>query len=509
MAAKNTELVDQHFLTEKVEMLGNEFLLYRTKQSKDVWQFRAWNGTEQKYIRKSTRKKDLKRAKLVATQMYKEIVAKQNIETVNTKKKRKPRKSKGNKILEAHVMYEGDVKIFRVAQSGKVWQIYIWIREEQKAIKQSLRTRDIDLARERARDIYLDYIAKARSNQPIFDRKAKELTDAFIEHQLKRAKQRSITQGFVGTLKARMKHYLRFVGESTALTKINEDKFEDYRAFRIENAPNVKLMTLYNERGTIKALYKFAKEKSFINNGYEPRFGEWEKIKKSGEKLNRDSLSPKEWNTIYTHMQRWHQKHLVRNDKQAEQRKFLKEFTLILCNSGIRLGEARKLQWHDIDIYDEKVIENGEQVAKKRAKINLPASKTKTGAARTAICRLGNPFIRLKKLSNHTKNEDYIFVDNETGKQLNKSVYYKEWKAMLKGTGLDKGNKNIVYYCLRHTYATFELYKGTDVFSLSKVLGCGIDFIQNHYGHVEIDVIKNQFTKDLRDTEGGRMLLEN
>lgn len=30
-----------------------------------------------------------------------------------------------------------------------------------------------------------------------------------------------------------------------------------------------------------------------------------------------------------------------------------------------------------------------------------------------------------------------------------------------------------------------------------------------NYGYVDIDIIKSQFTKDLRDTEGGRMLLEN
>jgi hypothetical protein len=91
VATKNTELVDQH-ITEKVGMYGNEFLLYRTKQSKDVWQFRLWNGAEQAYIRKSTRQKDLERAKRVATEYCKETIAAQDAETVNAKPKRKPRK---------------------------------------------------------------------------------------------------------------------------------------------------------------------------------------------------------------------------------------------------------------------------------------------------------------------------------------------------------------------------------------------------------------------------------
>ena len=96
--AANTELVDQQFYTEKVEVHGNEFLLYRTKQSKGVWQFRLWNGTEQRYIRKSTRQKNLERAKRVATEYWKQIIAEQNATTVNAKRKRK-RTSKGNKIL--------------------------------------------------------------------------------------------------------------------------------------------------------------------------------------------------------------------------------------------------------------------------------------------------------------------------------------------------------------------------------------------------------------------------
>lgn len=506
---KTTELGDEHFITEKVEVHGSEFLLYRTKQSKDVWQFRLWNGTEQAYIRKSTRQKDLERAKRVATKYWKEILAAQCTETVNAKRKRKPRKSKGNKFTDVRELYEGDVRIFRVAQSGKVWQVYIWIREEQKALKKSLRTKNTELAIERAKEVYLDYQIKIRNKEPIFDRKAKELTDAFIEQQQKRYKQGSITKQFVGTLKARMNHYLKFVGENTKLTKINEYKFEDYRLFRKEAAPNVKLMTLYGERGTIKSLYNFAKEKGFIHRSYEPRFGEWEKIKKSGEKINRDALMPKEWTAIYRYMQSWHTAKHVKNDKQAEQRRFIYQFTLILASSGIRFGEARRLQWRDIEPYTEEVIENDKRIVKKRCKINLPASKTKTGTARTAISRLGNPFVMLKKISKHTKSDDHLFVDNDTGMQINKSVYYREWQSMLEGTGLNKSNKKIVYYCLRHTYATFELYKGADVFNLSKVMGCGIDFIQNHYGHVDIDVIKSQFTKDLRDTEGGRMLLES
>ncbi|MCU7940527.1 MAG: hypothetical protein KZQ64_00185 [gamma proteobacterium symbiont of Bathyaustriella thionipta] len=205
---QNKELVVNHFYTEKVEMFDNEFLLFRTTQSKDVWQFRMWNGTTQSYTRKSTRQRDIERAKRVGTQYWKEILATQDAETVNNKKKREKRKGKGCKTLESFYLFEGEVKVYRVAQSGNVWQIYIWIREEQKAIKKSLRTKDTNEARRRAEDIYLDYRVKERYGQAIFDKKAKELADMYIEYQQSRCKQGSITQQFVKTLQTRMNHYL-------------------------------------------------------------------------------------------------------------------------------------------------------------------------------------------------------------------------------------------------------------------------------------------------------------
>ncbi len=504
VAIENTELGAEHFITEKVEVLGGEFLLLRTKESGEFWQFRIWNATEQKYIRKSTRQKRIDRAKRVGTEYWKEMLAKQDTKVVNNKRKR-VRKSKGNKVVQEIKLFEGDCKIVRVAQSGDVWQFYFYDRETQKTMRKTLKTRDTNLAKEKAHNVYLDMLVKRKMGITLFDRKAKELTSEYIKQEQKRADLGMITQQYVKTLKTRMKHYLKFVGENTALTKIKADKFVGYREFRTKER-SVTLMTLYNERSTINALYKFAIEKKFIDGSYKLQFGKWESITKSGEKIHREMLADGQWATIYLYMQKWHMAKYVRNEKQAEQRKFIREFTLILCNSGIRFGEARKLQWRDIEMYTENVIEDGKKAVKKRAKIHLEGKKTKTGKARTAISRIGATFERLKKLSKHTKDNDYLFVDNDTGMQINKDVYYKNWKAMLKGTGLDKAHNEIVYYSLRHTYATWQLYKGVDVYSLSKVMGTGVAQIEAHYGQIEIDKIKSNFTKDLKKGEHGEIL---
>ena len=40
-------------------------------------------------------------------------------------------------------------------------------------------------------------------------------------------------------------------------------------------------------------------------------------------------------------------------------------------------------------------------------------------------------------------------------------------------------------YSLRHTYATFQLRSGVDVYNLAENMDTGIENIQDHYGHVK------------------------
>jgi integrase len=39
-------------------------------------------------------------------------------------------------------------------------------------------------------------------------------------------------------------------------------------------------------------------------------------------------------------------------------------------------------------------------------------------------------------------------------------------------------------YCFRHTYATFRLSEGLDVYSLANQMGTSVKMIEEHYGHI-------------------------
>ena len=46
---------------------------------------------------------------------------------------------------DEHDICDGEVKLLRTKQSGKVWQIRCWIKSEKKNYKKSLRTKDFEV----------------------------------------------------------------------------------------------------------------------------------------------------------------------------------------------------------------------------------------------------------------------------------------------------------------------------------------------------------------------------
>ena len=61
---------------------------------------------------------------------------------------------------EEFTLFEGDVRLYRVNASGDVWQFSTWISQEKKYFRKSLRTKDRELAQERARELFYEIQGK-------------------------------------------------------------------------------------------------------------------------------------------------------------------------------------------------------------------------------------------------------------------------------------------------------------------------------------------------------------
>jgi integrase len=141
----------------------------------------------------------------------------------------------------------------------------------------------------------------------------------------------------------------------------------------------------------------------------------------------------------------------------------------------MRPSEARNLLWRDVGMQTDR---QGRQLVR----LNVRGK----GKYRTLVAagNVATYLDRIKQVSKHTKPDDFVFV-TEKG-EIARTLYYSLVEDLLIKSELQKSSSGSrrSTYCFRHTYATFRLTEGVDVYFLAKQMGTSVKMIEDHYGHV-------------------------
>ena len=416
---------------------------------------------------------------------------------------------------EEFELNDGDILVYRSNKSGLFWSMSVWIKDEKRYYVKSLATKSKEDATVRAKEIYLELNWKIKNTIAIFDKPLSELVQMYLDDQKERIHYGRVGKGNDGTIteerwknkRTTFKWLIKFMdeiaqGANTKLSTLRKDMFKvKYLKFRRKKKPDVSIDTIISERSEINALYKFGIEKEWLQQNQYPL---WEDMEKSGN--TRPSFTRSQWKEIYTYIRTWNKKLGDRvkptggysEQEEIDKRQFVRYMILILCNTGIRLGECKKLLWKDISLEQEK---DGSLTSI----INIRVSKT--GPRKGVVGRRGELFKKIKEFSNYRSGEDYVFVENTTGEPISKKTIYRLWDEIIENTSLKNSSEEYSYYCLRHTYATLRIRCGTNPYRLAKNMGTSLKELEKTYDHSFNEDAREELTGG-KITESDRVLME-
>ena len=412
--------------------------------------------------------------------------------------------------------------IFRRADvKHRNWYCRVKVPREDRYKTISLKTSDIHEARDKAFDHDADIRFRVKHDVPIFDKSFAEVAQEYSDHQKKAAQIGQITMERWVVIDGYIRlHLVPFMGHLQIL-HVGEGQWKEYPFWRKENnAPkelkrpvgrNPKIArkplklravkpdagteqeivkphvgakdgTIRQEMMTFRGIMNFAADKNYIRERQVPGGN------LPSDEARREAFTPQEYRKLHTDARSWIKE--GKTQLQIWYRSMAYNFMLVMTNTGMRTIEARHLKWKNVDVRRDQ---SGKQIVvfnvwgKKKyrelvAAPNVIEYLERIRALFTEARKLREPDADNDKLG--PKPDDFVFA--KYGGQAAADNYGSYIEDLLTKSDLlisSSGSRRSAY-CFRHTYATFRLMAGTDVYFLAKQMGTSVKMIEKYYGHI-------------------------
>lgn len=239
------------------------------------------------------------------------------------------------------------------------------------------------------------------------------------------------SSGNHGNWKSTLKHLKSYAGDVFLFQDVNESFIEGFRDYLVNTAKTSADKNLSPNA----ALSYFTKFRTAIGQAYE------DNILHSNPAKRVKGIKPAD--TIRQYLTK---EEIIKLDKEDCRYSVLKRAFLFSCLSGMRWVDINNLTWKQVQTF-----EGGHR-------ISFTQQKTK------GVEYLDLPNAALKYLGNKSGNEEQkVFVGLKYSAYMNAALTQWVSKAGI--------NKHITFHCGRHTYATYLLTVGQDIYTVSKLLG--------------------------------------
>ncbi|MAI50029.1 MAG: integrase [Rhodospirillaceae bacterium] len=414
-------------------------------------------------------------------------------------RKKRIRKNEGGFQHSNHEILGGKSKVFRVPNSGDVWQFQMWIPEEKKYLRKSLRTKDLETAKSRAEELYLQTYSDVSSGRKIFGMTLQGLVDEYLKWREDDVSLGNITKGRHGTMQSQLKHLVSMKGGVTKIGELDRNSCYEYEVWRVKTFPKTKKVTIRNEQATINAMMKYG-----YRNGYShlESFDFRKMVIKGKDIGRRDTFSLEEYDRLVRYMRTYVSKRACPDETERLERMMVRDAILIASNTMLRVGELWNLKWKDIVDIETVFDEDEKQMS--LVTINVRPEIAKTRKGRVVPVRGGEYVERLRARSTHTAPEDYIFCGIGKPTKTRTIFWYDHWNVLMNAIDIgDYKERQITWYSLRHFGITCRIRAKVLLSDIAKLAGTSTAHVESTYGHWDQEMLRGASMKNFTLSANG------
>ena len=350
---------------------------------------------------------------------------------------------------------------------------------------------DLDEAQDVALEQYMEHLFKHKHSIPSVSKRFADIARLSIEEmkrQLEACEGRKIYSAYIAVTQ---NYLIPFFGKYN-IANINYQQVSAYEEWRKQKfGRELKASTVNTHIAALNRVFDEAIAREYMQKTQVPVL-----TNNGRASMRRADFSRCEYVQMLKAFRKWvGQTHM---QKSLQMRELLKDYVRFLANTGIRHGtEAQNVRWKHIDVF----VEN-------RRKYLAVWVDGKTGQ-REVIAK-ASTITCLKRIHKRCNDINHLTFDELLEQKLDLPVFRladgtvtkylcQTFKKFLEDIGLlvdTKTGQERTLYCLRHTYATFQLVNNNvDMHTLAKQMGTSILMLEKHYSHLTPRLRKDVLTR--------------
>jgi site-specific recombinase XerD len=402
--------------------------------------------------------------------------------------------------------HEGALRLY--TRNG-IFQARVYIGARRYLTK-SLKTRKLEEARKAADYFWYEIQIKKDNNLPIKGRRFSEVIAEYLklrktqnQRGLKKSPDRR-SQEYTSDQNLRQmvrvsKFWLEYCGGKSVET-IDNAVLTDYVSWRrdyyskIPEKDRPRNYSLHPADKTLEwetvfalTLLKYAHERGYRGAKQMPDY-----YYKASKTMTRPAFTLDEYRRLYKGMRKWMYEE-KKNEARRYTRELLRDYVLILSNSGIRVGEANNLRESDLVKFTDglgrqnyRFVVNG-KTGKREVVLRVNAVRyVDRCLERNALWRERWERNASAGLKTHNRKAakagDWLFRMADGNQVISLGDQFQKVLAREKITHNVDGEA-FSLYCLRHFYAVQMLRRGkATIWDISENMGADVGIIKKHYG---------------------------